>query len=433
MIDKLDDLRNSISNCLAGEKAYDLPKVCQRYSLEEGEESEAFQSKYKYVITRLKDKKEYIIIDLAKELINDYQSYLIGNSLNQYLDFQYYKLTEVTRNEIIERLKSLEHISGNLDPNEFLLKAGLSNYIQTTSFDFFSLEAIEKDPIQELLDGRILYEVLDSQFFAFIEQLVHPIPRSEQEVDKYLEMINPILSKDDFELVQSSFVSGRPIYKVIQRNGVKGVVKNLIFASKDYKPEIVIEDALNNDLKIVKNEDSCLVYNRAIPNDGLKWIDLVDWWATINNSEKNAELAKGLYNRLNESLDSKPEKDFFKTYYFHYKDKLGKNLPALIPQVYLHYDPYTIRKHGIQYLLRQRMDFLMLFSNTKRVVIEIDGKQHYSIGDVASPKLYSEMVRLDRELRFLNYDVYRLGGHELSYDMKNTTISFFDSLFEKYL
>jgi very-short-patch-repair endonuclease len=79
------------------------------------------------------------------------------------------------------------------------------------------------------------------------------------------------------------------------------------------------------------------------------------------------------------------------------------------------------------------MDFLMLFSNTKRVVIEIDGKQHYSEGDISSPKLYSEMVRLDRELRFLNYDVYRLGGYELTYEMESTTLSFFDSLLEKYL
>ena len=433
MIDKLDDLRNSISNCLSDEKAYDLPKVCKRYSLEEGEETEAFHGKYKYVITRLKDKKEDFILDLAKELINDYQSYQIGNSLNQYLDFQYYKLTEVTRNEIVEKLKNLDNISGSLDSNEFLLKAGLSNFIQTNFFDFFSLEIEEKDPIQEILDGRGLHEILDSQFFAFLEQLVHPILRNEQEVEKYLEIINPILRKDDFELVQSSFISGRPIYKVIQKNGVKGIVKNLIFASKNYKPEIVIEDALNNDLKIVKNEDSCLVYNRPIPSEGLKWIDLVDWWATLNNFEKSAELAKRLFNRLNESLDSVPEKDFFKTYYYHYKDKLGKKLPALIPQVYLHYDPYSIRKHGIQYLLRQRMDFLMLFSNTKRVVIEIDGKQHYSDGDVASPRLYSKMIRLDRELKFLNYDVYRLGGHELTYDMKSTTINFFDNLLEKYL
>lgn len=433
MIDKLDDLRHSISSCLASEKAYDLPKVCQRYSLDDGEESEAYQSKYKYVITRLKNKKETFILDLAKELIIDYQSYRIGNSLNKYLGFKFYKLTEITRNELVEKIKSLERICGNLDSNEFLLKAGLSDFVQTNSFDFFSLETEEKDPILDLLNGRILYEILDFQFFIFLEQLVHPVIRNEQDVEMYLKIINPILTKDDFELVQSSFVSGRPIYKVIQRNGVKGVVKNLIFASKNYKPKIVIEDALNNDLKIVENEDSCLVYNQAIPNNGLKWVDLVDWWAKINNSEKNAKLAKGLFDRLNESLDSIPEKNFFKTYYFHYKDKLGKNLPALVPQVYLHYDPYTIRKHGIQYLLRQRMDFLILFSNTKRVVIEIDGKQHYSEGDISSPKLYSEMVRLDRELRFLNYDVYRLGGYELTHEMESTTLSFFDSLLEKYL
>ncbi len=230
MIDKLDDLIGSISSCLAGEKAYYLPKVCQRYSLDDGEESEAYQSKYKYVINRLKNKKETFILDLAKKLIIDYQSYRIGNSLNKYLDFQFYKLTEITRNELVEKIKSLERICGNLDSIEFLLKAGLSDFVQTNSFDFFPLETEEKDPILDLLNGRMLYEILDFHFFTFLEKLVHPVIRNEQDVEMYLKVINPILAKDDFELVQFSFVSGRPIYKVMQTNGVKGVVKNLIFA-----------------------------------------------------------------------------------------------------------------------------------------------------------------------------------------------------------
>jgi very-short-patch-repair endonuclease len=32
------------------------------------------------------------------------------------------------------------------------------------------------------------------------------------------------------------------------------------------------------------------------------------------------------------------------------------------------------------------MDFLMLFSDRKHVVIEVDGKQHYAVVDVASPR-----------------------------------------------
>ncbi|WP_218220340.1 hypothetical protein [Nesterenkonia sp. Act20] len=63
-------------------------------------------------------------------------------------------------------------------------------------------------------------------------------------------------------------------------------------------------------------------------------------------------------------------------------------------------------------LLRQRMDFLLLFSSRHRVVIEVDGKQHYASGDKASPALYSEMVAEDRRLRLAGYEVYRFGGAE---------------------
>ena len=78
--------------------------------------------------------------------------------------------------------------------------------------------------------------------------------------------------------------------------GKSGVgVKNLIFASNGYKPEIVIIDATTNDIKITKNADSCLVYDCPIPGS-LLWSDLVVWWvesgkATSDNLDEAAEEA----------------------------------------------------------------------------------------------------------------------------------------------
>ena len=60
------------------------------------------------------------------------------------------------------------------------------------------------------------------------------------------------------------------------------------------------------------------------------------------------------------------------------------------------------------------MDFLLLLPGRQRVVIEIDGKQHYADGETASPQRYATMVAEDRNLRLLGYEVYRFGGHELS-------------------
>ena len=46
-------------------------------------------------------------------------------------------------------------------------------------------------------------------------------------------------------------------------------------------------------------------------------------------------------------------------------------------------------------------------------VIEVDGKQPYAAGELAEPRLYSEMVSEDRRQRLRGYVVYRFGGHEL--------------------
>lgn len=125
------------------------------------------------------------------------------------------------------------------------------------------------------------------------------------------------------------------------------------------------------------------------------------------------------------------EGEFWKT---TFKQEFNGKLPALVPQVYLHYDPYTFSQlKGAKRLSRQRMDFLLLFSNHERIIIEVDGKQYYAEGNTASPRLYSEMVSADRELRLAGYEIYRFGGHELMEDRgKNVVISFFRNLFKKH-
>ena len=90
------------------------------------------------------------------------------------------------------------------------------------------------------------------------------------------------------------------------------------------------------------------------------------------------------------------------------------------------------RGSGVVYT-HQRMDFLMLLSNGVRIVIEIDGKQHYSEGDKSSPKLYSEMVIDTRELQLKGYEVYRFGGYEFMNitESKRMIGDFFEKLFKK--
>lgn len=54
------------------------------------------------------------------------------------------------------------------------------------------------------------------------------------------------------------------------------------------------------------------------------------------------------------------------------------------------------------------MDFLMLLPNGVRVVLEVDGKQHYAGTDSkADPDKYAAMAAADRDLRLLGSSLMR--------------------------
>lgn len=51
----------------------------------------------------------------------------------------------------------------------------------------------------------------------------------------------------------------------------------------------------------------------------------------------------------------------------------------------------------------QRMEFLMPLPGRRRVVLEVDGAQHYSQNGRPSPPTYATMIGADHDLRFSGY------------------------------
>lgn len=185
------------------------------------------------------------------------------------------------------------------------------------------------------------------------------------------------------------------------------------------------------------------MYEDGIPEKGLSWIDLVKWYEQVESEDTQNKLAE----RLLSSLDSPPERIFFRAYR-EFINKHDCNLPALIPQVYLYYDPkIKSARNGKPIFEHQRMDFMFIISREHRVIIEIDGIQHYAedrtIGGTyykcADVNRYAEMMKAHREMVLDGYDVYRIGGKELyvgadgnEEPAKQVVFDFLEGLFKKY-
>ena len=372
-----------------------------------------------------------------------------------------HKIIDETRRSTIDAILALGSMAGDKEYHEFAKIVCPSLSEGDISEIARHMDRFDDWPESYLLDSIIDYlNLTDEQFMFFLEQYVNPNIHhwrwnEEEERREHIhnaelvEVINRYIDHDGYKLVVKDTIGDKDFYECIStRVGVQGQVKNIIFAAK-YKPEIAFDDALNNDIRITRNENHCLIYNRSIPSSGVMWNDLVEWYAAENNltDDQNPEVA--FITRLCDCLDTSfkangakagPETWMLQAYY-NLKKELGIDLPALIPQVYLYYDPQTLKQRGYKLFEHQKMDFLMIFSHKDRIVIEIDGKQHYAEGATASPKLYSEMVRAHREMSLLGYDVYRFGGYEFmgadaDETVKNKVLEsikqFFVRLFCKY-
>lgn len=372
---------------------------------------------------------------------------------------QSHTIIDETRRSIIDAILAMGCMKGDKQYHEFakLVCPTLSD--ATIAEIARHMDRFDDWPESYLLDTIIDYlDLTDAEFLFFLEQYVNPnihhwkwnaeenttedIPNTE-----LVSTINRYLEHDGYKLVVKDTIGDKNFYRgESMRIGVQGSVKNIIFAAK-YKPEIAFDDALNNDIRITRNEDQCLVYDRPIPQNGLMWSELVNWYAEKYGITSNQE--NSFIRRLCDCLDSSfkrqgakagPETWMLQAYY-ELKRDLGVDLPALIPQVYLYYDPLTYKERGYKLFEHQKMDFLIILSHRDRVVIEIDGKQHYAEGETASPRLYSEMVRAHREMSLLGYDVYRFGGYEFvdadrddeaKRRMLENMKQFFVRLFRKY-
>jgi hypothetical protein len=323
-----------------------------------------------------------------------------------------HRITEVTRRRLREglpvdwwgtldevqflgRLYDLNNLP-SLDPRHVTAAEDIGHHCISDPDDW-EADWIWHDERFALSDG-------DDDLLRFLAEMLHPAVRTDaDEVQRLQAWLNEALAHDRYELTVVDTISGAPVFAARTiGTGVPGAMKNLFFAADGLKPEFVLGDAINNDLLVVKNGEFCLQYDQPLGAAGLTWDNLINWWRTqvpFPEGATDQAVGRALYKRLSASLHHdpdrpewvSPERQVFRAYCRRYPiDGTGARYPALIPQVYLHLDPRTRRERGGRdsVLGRERMDFLLLLPRGVRIVVEVDGQQHYAEGDVASPRLY---------------------------------------------
>ena len=424
----LDELCEHIASALGAAQVHELPALSEGLGLAPGTEQEALLSKRLYVKNRIQDLREPALMSLAEAVLEKFSNPSLAALVSEMTAHAMHRVSEITRRNALKALNGVEQLFGQTD---LFARLGFIEMQQRRdptaghSLDLVTL-AGQIRRHQQRNDGWshewILIECgalacSQARFFQLLEMLLNPIVRQGEEQSRLASTLGRILGSDGFRLVVTGEQSRHPIYRVARiPAGVSGTRKNLIFAATSAKPDLYFVDAINNDIGI-RNDSDALIYDEFLSESGMLWRTLVQWWQTRQGLDNRGDAQRSLYCRLRQAVratHSVVQHAVFDTYYREFPPRMGDSLPALIPEVYLHYDPRTLRERGADSVLRrQRMDFVLLLNHRVRVVIEIDGSQHYSEAGRPAPTKYAEMVEKDRQLRLDGYELYRFGAAEL--------------------
>lgn len=83
------ELRNVIAGVIASEKACDVPALCVRLGLEDGEVSEAMGSKARYASARLAKLSVDRLVAFAEELLSEADDFVLREARNHVIEAEF--------------------------------------------------------------------------------------------------------------------------------------------------------------------------------------------------------------------------------------------------------------------------------------------------------------------------------------------------------
>jgi hypothetical protein len=218
----IKELRHLLASAIADAKAYDVPGLCRRLNLGDGEEQEAFASKYKYAQKRLIDVSTDQIVASARLLAAEESHFALGEQLSKIDEIKGPAVTTLTRRRLISLFEGRPLVR-EIDDFELIrslwpiasLRAPHPSD-EATLEDYLHRHTIRNDDLsqRDVLETLGLLTCSRAQLFKFLAAVTAPDAFSGAEQIQLAEKIDGLLRHDGYTLALAGRISGSPFYAV---------------------------------------------------------------------------------------------------------------------------------------------------------------------------------------------------------------------------
>lgn len=225
---QLSELREAIAGVIAAEKAYNVPALCVRLGLDNGEESEAMSSKARYASTRLAKLPADRLVAVARALLEETNDFGLREAVDRIAERDTQPISDLTRRRLL-RVYDGSEICTEYDEIEFIERiwpiSSMRGDPDARHIDDWVFRSLKDDIIQhmrrnddwsnrDLLEHLGLMHSSRSLLFRFLEASVHPTTVDETMQKARVERINKHLQHDGYRLTRTGSMSGSPVYAI---------------------------------------------------------------------------------------------------------------------------------------------------------------------------------------------------------------------------
>jgi hypothetical protein len=215
-------LREALASAIADAKAYDVPGLCRRLNLADGDQQEAFASKFKYAHKRLVEVSAEQVVASARQLLAEGEHFALAEELAKLDELSGPAVTTLTRRRLIalfesrplaREIEDIELIRG-LWPIASQRAPHPSD--EASLEDYLFRHTIRNDDLtqRDVLETLGLFTCSRAQLFKFLAAVTAPDALSGNEQVELAEKIDELLRRDGYTLALAGRISGSPFYAV---------------------------------------------------------------------------------------------------------------------------------------------------------------------------------------------------------------------------